>query len=98
MKLAECSDEFRYELGLMRLGSRRGNPPDGSVWWNEQFICSVCAGRLCQSVLDHCHTSGFNRGWLCYSCNVSEAHHGGPVWESWRRTAPMLADRVEYIP
>lgn len=49
--------------------------------------CAICAvaGGL---VLDHCHTTGQVRGWLCQSCNVLEGRSRHPVFDLYRHRHP----------
>lgn len=72
-------------------------PPDGDLWWNDGEHCSVCGseGRSYTGLVrDHCHVSGFHRGWLCRSCNAGESGcEHAEVWDCWRRHAPLLVDR-----
>lgn len=45
--------------------------------------CAMCgsAGRV---VEDHCHATGFVRGFLCEPCNAAEPHGRGAEWDAWR--------------
>ena len=41
----------------------------------EPNTCEICnsapSGRYSHLVLDHCHTTGIFRGWLCADCNLA---------------------------
>ena len=73
------------------------------VWFDDRDICSACgdgAPELTRgggdTVVDHCHCTGFVRGYLCRRCNMREGQRADEVWTWWRLTAPMLAERVTY--
>lgn len=62
-------------------------PEPGMTMWDWQNgECAICglvywADRL---VLDHDHTTGLDRGYLCRSCNAGEGHAVGPMWTRYR--------------
>lgn len=45
--------------------------------------CAMC-GSSGRTVEDHCHATGFVRGFLCEPCNAAEPHGRGVEWEAWR--------------
>ncbi len=61
--------------------------------------CAMC-GLRDRLVMDHDHTTGLIRGWLCRSCNGLEATSGHPKWDEWRggaNPAAMLGVTEEYV-
>ena len=77
-------------------------PRDSAGWIDIAGVCSMCADGWTGSkgggsmVVDHCHVTGFMRGWLCSSCNALEASGVGQRWAEWRTSAPWLKDRARY--
>lgn len=96
MKLADQSDEFCAYLAKRYRYGRFGNPSNGDVWNNERGVCSICS-MPDSFLMDHCHSTGFQRGWLCTGCNNAEGRRDDVVLDLWRLTAPLLADRTLYV-
>lgn len=47
--------------------------------------CAMCGPlKIERPVLDHCHTTGLVRGYLCKSCNIAEGLSGHDMWTLWR--------------
>lgn len=60
--------------------------------------CGIC-GCETELVMDHDHSTGNIRGWLCRGCNIAEAYGDAPLWDSWRNAgnpAAMLGIVEEY--
>lgn len=57
------------------------------LWFDEG--CSMC-GSFEKLVMDHCHTTGLFRGYLCQACNTREGQNRSFVWVAWRALAPSL--------
>lgn len=73
----EVKYRYRYGVELSELPAKPVN-------------CDVCGKPHKKIVLDHCHSSGKFRGWLCDPCNVTL----GAVSES-AETLRGLADYLE---
>ena len=66
----ECTARIRTEI--TELKQKHGSAPDGHV-------CPICLKNAEEAklmnnssfVLDHCHTTGEFRGWLCHRCNMA---------------------------
>lgn len=99
---------FRARSGL--LGHIHYQHPDVGLWWNwkpwyeggnddDVQCCGVCGGEQERLVLDHCHVTGWERGYVCFSCNSEEGRSDdepGTMWWLWRRTAPRIGLRLTY--
>lgn len=97
---ADASPELRAALADIR-PNRYGNlvPLDGLLWFTDRHICAVCGSQSGNaSALDHCHVTGWERGWLCAGCNLTEGRTSddptegddATIFHAWRRTAPLL--------
>lgn len=49
-----------------KLAEKFGLAPD--AWLSRPHICEICMNK-CKTVLDHDHSTGNFRGWLCDPCN-----------------------------
>ena len=58
------------------------DPWEALVRWQDGR-CAVCDHGT-DRVLDHDHNTGWIRGWLCRSCNVSEPHSAEPRFRRYR--------------
>jgi integrase len=58
--------------------------------------CAICDGAA-GDVLDHDHHTGFVRGWLCKSCNVTEGRSDEEVFVKYRERNPATILGVEMI-
>lgn len=78
-------------------------PPEDDVdladWQDDR--CAFCGIRPWNgTVLDHDHTTGMTRGYLCQRCNLREARAMTEEWERWREgcnPAVMYGRSVLYI-
>ncbi|WP_442953996.1 endonuclease VII domain-containing protein [Parvimonas sp. M20] len=54
--------------------------------------CAICAGDISEkgkAYMDHCHTSGKARGWLCSRCNSGLGF--------FRDSPELMAKAIEYV-
>lgn len=65
-------------------------PSPGTPWreWQRER-CGVC-GYTGNLVVDHCHDTGFERGFLCRGCNVSEGAGSSEAIERYRVRPPAV--------
>ncbi|MFG3046206.1 endonuclease domain-containing protein [Streptomyces sp. NPDC048241] len=72
-----------------------GSPPEHlsatqalGRWQNG--MCAICSASPSRLLLDHCHTSGLVRGFLCTNCNTAEAFSDAPVFAAYRARSPAV--------
>lgn len=63
--------------------------------WYGDGSCQMCGVQHDNSwynglVRDHCHITGFFRGYLCGTCNSAEGRNRDFRWIAWRVMAPSL--------
>lgn len=94
--LADAPRTLRAALA----GERHGRSPRNGALWFTDGRCGICGGND-RMVLDHCHVTGWDRGYLCTACNLTEGRVGDNatgdaaerIFYAWRRTAPLLDQR-----
>lgn len=67
-------------------------PEEYDRGWQEQGNCLICQTKLkggIQTHLDHCHTTGRHRGYLCTNCNRGLGH--------FQDSKEILLKAVEYL-
>jgi len=70
---------------------------EDALWTWQQEKCAIC-GRGGYLAVDHCHTTGWVRGWLCRGCNISEGKGGGDRGARYRFAPPTLLCGLLGIP
>ena len=67
------------------------------LWTWQQGLCAICGHHATR--LDHDHTTGLVRGWLCRPCNTAEARLDGGEFVKYRHRPPavMLGLRARYV-
>ncbi len=68
----------RYKLRVSRLNARRagmirpeGEPEDVlRLWFRSTGACQICKNADKVLALDHCHSTGKLRGFICSECNL----------------------------
>lgn len=75
------------------------HPPLAHSTWTQWLTvdaasawCGLCGGpfRAETLVIDHCHRTGLERGFLCRACNVREGVRRGALWRAYRERPPSL--------
>ena len=61
--------EMSLRSGRKRLAIKRGYCPPDEPSRPIPSACECC-GRAAKLALDHCHSTGKFRGWLCQACNT----------------------------
>jgi hypothetical protein len=79
----KCRRDSEALLRRMHAKWREENP--GVVITN----CECCGRSGCKFIIDHCHTTGQMRGWLCHPCNVAIGNLGD-TWEGVMRAITYL--------
>lgn len=64
-------------------------PAEGEVvdmWDWQDGHCAMCGfdRHSRRMAADHCHDTGFVRGYLCSGCNTDEGTSSDPIWDGWR--------------